>query len=118
MDAVEYLKNKTRFMNELCQDGCIRCPFGIDSNGKDVECEDLEAKYPETAVKIIEKWSAEHPVKTRQSEFLKLFPNVDIRNGVLNICPREIDLNSIREEKCMNSFCPECKKEYWLVEVE
>lgn len=65
MDAVEYLKNKRRFMNELCRDGCLRCPFGIDSNGKNVECEDLEAEYPERAAEIIEKWASEHPVKTR-----------------------------------------------------
>lgn len=48
----------------------------------------------------LKKWSAEHPVKTRQSEFLKLFPNADVQNDVIRICPKKIDQNSITDEEC------------------
>lgn len=65
-----------------------------------------------------EEWSAEHPAKTRQREFLKLHPNADIREGVLNLCPRRIDLNSVKIEACKRPVCSECKKQYWLSEVE
>lgn len=110
MDAVEYLKNKERC---VCRSSCSRCPFDSTNNGKNVECEDLEAKYPETAVEIIEKWSAEHPVKTRQSEFLKLFPRAAInKNGMISICPRLLDTTF----KCPNVFnlpCESCIKDYW-----
>ena len=121
MDAVEYLKNKTRFLDEFCQSACRSCPFDSTNNGKGVECEDLEVKYPELAVEIMEKWSTEHPIKTRQSEFLKLFPyaNTD-PEGVLQIDPCSIDRKIANEEEACDKFscCLECKKNYWLAEVE
>lgn len=120
MDAVEYLRNKMRFEDAFCRSSCTRCPFNSTNNGQGVECEDLEVKHPETAVEIVEKWSAEHPVKTRQSEFLKLFPNANIDpEGVLRIDPCFID-GKITDEVACNKFsgCLECRKNYWLAEVE
>lgn len=67
---------------------------------------------------IVEKWSAEHPMKMRQSEFLKIFPNAVIQNGVIQICPRNIDQNSITSEECEKLVCCECRKKYWFAEVE
>lgn len=68
------------------------------------------------ANKIILKWCKEHPVKTRQSEFLKMFPNAGIdENGVVTICPICVDTNF----NCVSSIsCPKCREEYWLAEVE
>ena len=116
MDAVEYLKNKERC---VCRSSCSRCPFNSTNNGKNVECEDLEVLYPERAVEIIEKWSAEHPVKTRQSEFLKLFPNAYINgNEVIEIHPCCLDKDIANSERCKEISCTDCQKEYWLAEVE
>lgn len=112
MDAVKYLKEKER-MCDSYNNMCDGCGFG-----KVPKCNRTEKDNPEKAVAIVEKWSAEHPMKTRQSEFLKMFPNAYIRNGIIRICPRKIDQNSITSEECGKLACSGCQKEYWLAEVE
>ena len=69
------------------------------------------------ANEIILKWREEHPAKTRQSEFLKMFPDAPKdENGTPNLCPNCIDTNI----ECFHSAkkCAECCKNYWLAEVE
>ena len=68
------------------------------------------------AVKFVERWDAEHPVKTRQSEFLKLFPNAQTDSGCLNACPMDVFGNTGID--CNKRTCFECKKTFWLAEVE
>lgn len=68
------------------------------------------------AVKFVERWDAEHPVKTRQSEFLKLFPNAQTDSGCLNACPMDVFGNTGID--CNKRACFECKKAFWLAEVE
>ena len=68
MDAVKFLKEKARMTNE-CNILCDDCPVHA-------YCNHSEGKNAERMVAIVEKWAEEHPVKTRQSEFLKMFPNV------------------------------------------
>lgn len=68
------------------------------------------------AVKFVERWDAEHPVKTRQSEFLKLFPNAQTDSGCLNACPMDVFGNTGID--CNKRPCFECKKAFWLAEVE
>lgn len=116
MDAIEYLKNKERC---VCRSSCLRCPFDSTNNGKNVECEDLEVLYPERAVEIIEKWSAEHPVKTRQSEFLKIFPDAITENdGIIAIAPCDLDKSYRKESECLITDCDKCRIDYWVSEVE
>lgn len=63
---------------------------------------------------IILKWCEKHPGHTRQSEFLKLFPDAQITDaGVIKICPKEIDSWAGCDDNCF-----ECKKEFWLQEIE
>ena len=48
-----------------------------------------------------------------------MFPNADLmRDGVINICPRYTDIRYKRQDKCYNTDCDDCQKEYWLAEVE
>ena len=70
------------------------------------------------AVKFVERWAAEHPAKTRQSEFLKHYPGARISaHGCLNVCP--IDVFSDADINCCNAQpCFECKKAFWLAEVD
>lgn len=68
------------------------------------------------AVKFVERWDAEHPVKTRQSEFLKLFPNAQTDSGCLNACP--MDIFGDMGINCNKQTCYECKNAFWLAEVE
>ena len=90
MDAVEFLKENERMC--IKTDICADCPAYEENNGHDVTCNEFMDKYPEEYVPCVEKWSAEHPVKTRQSEFLKMFPNVAINlDGVIDIDPCLVD---------------------------
>ena len=68
------------------------------------------------AVKFVERWDAEHPIKTRQSVFLKHYPNAKIFLGCLNACP--MDVFGDTEANCNHQPCYECKKAFWLAEVE
>lgn len=53
--------------------------------------------------------------KTRQSEFLKIFPKAKICDGVIFACPRSL----VDFVGCHSySDCAECKKDFWLTEVK
>lgn len=43
------------------------------------ECEGMCFQEIDFAIETVQEWSNEHPIKTRQSEFLKVFPNARIR---------------------------------------
>lgn len=114
MDAVKFLKEKKRMCDKYSD--CTGCPASEKNTKFNIGCGSLKEQFPEEFVAIVEKWSAEHPIKTRQSEFLKMFPDADIhRNGILEICPRRIE-NSKMFDCHIN--CNDCRKEYWLAEVE
>lgn len=68
------------------------------------------------AVEYVEQLDDMHPIKTRQSEFLKLFPNAQTDSGCLNACPMDVFGNTGID--CNKRTCFECKKEFWLAEVE
>lgn len=70
------------------------------------------------AVKFVERWDAEHPVKTHQSEFLEHYPGARriLAHGCLNACP--MDVFSDADINCNAQPCFECKKAFWLEEVE
>lgn len=115
MDAVEYLKAKARMTKRgdgaVCNISCKDCPIGIDNNGVEANCRKLESYYPEKAVEIIEQWAAEHPKKTRLSEFLKMYPNAQLRpDGMLNfdLKPCYIDPNGCNELCDKHAECEDC----------
>jgi len=107
MDAVEYLKTK-RKMCETFQSCCINCPLKGDC-GMPTD--------PEENVKAVEEWAKEHPVKTRQSEFLKMFPSAHVSIGLLNIRPCDVDIKV--HKGCADfSSCWTCRREYWTEEIK
>lgn len=117
MDAVNFLKERAR-MCEANQTGEMTCENCAAYKGVS-QCYKLgEPKDPEKMVAIVEQWAAEHPIKTRQSEFLEHYPGARISiHGCLNICP--MDVFSDAEINCINAqSCFECKKEFWMQEVE
>lgn len=111
MDAVEYVKELRR----ICKShpACNVCPLNSKFCYIANMCEDAEK-----AVKIVEQWSKGHPVKTRQSEFLKIFPNAAIYedDGILCIKPCVID-GSIGCTNENGKGCYGCRRKYWLTEV-
>ena len=68
------------------------------------------------AVEYVEQLDDMHPTKTSQSEFLKLFPNAQTDSGCLNACPMDVFDNTGID--CNKRTCFECKKAFWLAEVE
>ena len=115
MDAVEYLKVKTRMCDSLKE--CGDCPLDKINNTDNINC--FDRHYEEEAVAIVEKWSAEHPKKTRQSEFLKMFPRVRTSDdGVIYMDPCDVDTSYKHSKECDNVQCWDCRKKYWLAEVD
>lgn len=116
MDAVRFLKEKLRMCDKY---SCKNCPLSIANNGTGEGCDYLVRNNPDKCVEIVEAWSVEHPVKTRQSEFLKMFPNAKlIDNEIIFMCPKFIDETYKDDKDCLARKCYVCKKEYWLEEVE
>lgn len=116
MDAVKYLKEYDRMCKSYGV--CENCEIDKLRN-KCEGCSSIVYAHPEKVVDIVEKWSAEHPVKTRQSEFLKMFPNAKLdANSVSTICPRSVDTSIPEGEICDSMTCSNCRKEYWFAEVE
>lgn len=91
---------------------CRDCPLFTPNDGR--SCRQVMEDTPDKANEIILKWCEEHPVKTRQSEFLKMFPNAKIANGVVTICPKNVETTL----GCSIKSCEKCSKEYWLAEVD
>lgn len=107
MDAVEFLKERSR----MYKSGAATPTLGL----KDVY-------DPVIAVKAVEEWSAAHPRKTRQSEFLEQYPEAQIDdNGVLSVCPTVISSSHRKDGGgCLNirRKCTDCRREFWMQEVE
>ena len=69
------------------------------------------------AVKFVERWDAEHPIKTRMSVFLEQWPDARIHraDGLPFVSPCYL-VNKTNSE-CGGTSCPECRKAFWLAEV-
>lgn len=116
MDAVEFLKTANRLCkNQRC---CTECPIHENGMGCMVKADNDSIKSIKETVSKVEQWAKDHPVKTRQSEFLKMFPDSRFDgNGVLCIEPCCIELSRYRFSECSKKDCENCRREYWLAEV-
>lgn len=121
MDAVKFVKT----LGRMCNAECIRCEFWKRKSGGE-SCTSWQKTHPEEAVAIVEKWAAEHPIKTRQSVFLEQYPEAKIlKDGAIVICPLAVSA-AYREKRekdgsCASlryGACDECRKAFWLAEVE
>lgn len=76
----------------------------------------------EDVVKEVEEWSAAHPRKTRQSVFLEQYPEARIGDdGVLHVGPCSISAshrNVSGSCATMRRECKDCRREFWMQEVE
>lgn len=113
MDAVEFLKTLRR----MCNSECRECELGKRLGALDT-CALWQKAHPEEAVAIVEKWAKEHPVKTRQSEFLTMFPGADVgkTDGCLALNP--CHFYKKMQLECSGRKCSDCRKAFWLAEVE
>lgn len=109
MDAVEFLNEGTRMCNSY--EACVGCPMEQTDDCCMVK---MNLKH---MISIVEQWAKEHPVKTRQSEFLKQWPDAEIfEDRYLNICPALISKKYRSEEtnECNQPefSCGKCKRDF------
>ncbi len=74
----------------------------------------------EEVAREVEEWAIAHPRKTRQSVFLKQYPNAVLdKDGVLRICPPFVGGDIPEKYKCIClTDCSACRREFWMQEVE
>ena len=117
MDAVEYIKT----LRKLCksQERCSGCVL----YDKEDKCCILNiSEYTEKSVQIVEQWAKEHPIKTRQSEFLKMFPNAYLKT-ITRLLPCSLD-KTLKPLRCAKygylsttCRCDRCRDDYWNEDV-
>lgn len=118
MDAVKFIKESKR----LCkaQESCEKCVVKI--GGCCLTDIFVEENSAEKTVAVVEQWAKYHPAKTRQSEFLKMFPNANLKN-ITRLLPCSIDSN-MKPLRCdkygylsITCRCDRCRDDYWNEEV-
>ena len=75
----------------------------------------------EDVVKEVEEWAAAHPRKTRQSVFLGNYPCARIDSqSVLYACPADVYGDNVCPQKkdATPITCYDCRREFWMQEVE
>lgn len=115
MDAVEFLRERRRMCN--AQDDCDTCPIGIVCADYFVD-HNYSQEKSSGMVSTVEQWAKEHPIKTRQSVFLEQWPDARIKRADGLPITSPCDLDGKLAGKCDGIHCPECRKEFWLAEVE
>lgn len=116
MDALDFFKARKRMCGAT---KCASCKLCHMQGGCSIAPENEEIDACKEAIAIVDQWAAEHPVKTRQSEFLKMFPDAPIYpdTGLVRVSPCQVD-----RALCGNCptgiDCIECRKAFWLSEVE
>lgn len=76
----------------------------------------------EDVVKEVEEWAAAHPRKTRKSVFLEQYPEALVFDGgTLSACP-VLFSSEYRNAYggCASPYgsCADCRREFWMQEVE
>jgi hypothetical protein len=108
MDAVKFVEERRR-MFAVTGENPKYSLFNMSTCAEDV-------------VKEVEEWSAAHPRKTRQSVLLEHWPEADIDEyGVLRCCPSFISPDYRESEwRCRHpeKRCKDCRREFWMQEVE
>lgn len=105
MDAVKFLEECRRMINL----------------GESMPLTDCDVTAEEVVANV-EWWSKNNPRKTRQSEFLKQWPEAQLdEDGVLKVCPELISAAYSNEDGgCVDlcRVCVDCRHDFWMQEVE
>ena len=123
MDAVEFYKS----MKRMCYSGemCEKCPLYNNFSEMGSVCDVLLHIKDEKASRvksIVEQWAKDHPVKTRQSEFLKKYPDAYL-SDITRLLPCSLD-KTLKPLRCakygyssITCRCDRCRDDYWNEEV-
>lgn len=103
MDAVKFLEELRRVCKS--KQRCADCPLSRDTNN---DCPlgypyDWKGENTKKMISIVEKWSAEHPVKTRLMDYLEKYPKAIDENGLPTI-KNPILLGYCKYANCI--YCP------------
>ena len=106
MDAVEFIKQVRRMGKQKGEAICFKL-------------EEIDTEI----VEQVEQWAKEHPVKTRQSEFLKQWPDAEIGDdGLPTVAPCQLNVELLQRESqddCEGrGVCDKCRCDFWLKEIE
>lgn len=107
MDAVKFLQER----NRMFLSGGATPSIGLE--------DDFD---PVMAVEIVEKWSEQHPRRTRKSVFLEQYPEALVFDGG-NLCACPALFSSEYRNAyggCESPYgsCAECRRKFWMQEVE
>ena len=118
MDAVKFIEEHKK----LCE-GYVTCS-GRPANDNNDRCRFSVTLGDEAAkqIELLEEWAAAHPRKTRQSVFLEQYPEALVFDGgTLSACP-VLFSSEYRNAYggCESPYgpCAECRREFWMQEVE
>lgn len=119
MDALKFIEERNRmcdyYTKEDGAEGCADCPEC------DSACNVVRFVTPEY-IADVEKWSQEHPRKTRQAVFLEQWPEAALDEyGVLQPCPADISAayrDTDGDCKIQGKRCKDCCREFWMQEAE
>lgn len=118
MDIVEFFKTANRLCKNRC---CTKCPL-YKNEACMATCSDVSVKNIEETISKVEQWAKDHPVKTRQSEFLRISPNVDLKI-ITRLLPCSLD-KTLKPLRCakygylsITCRCDRCRDDYWNEEV-
>lgn len=113
MDAVKFIEERQRMCNSYKEE-YTGCPMDGEP------CGGYRGVDAERLVGAVEAWYAAHPRKTRQSEFLKMFPHSALdSDGVIAIQPCEVIVDACKDSSGnKRTNCWACRREFWMQEVE
>lgn len=122
MDTVKFIEERNRMCKSF-DAGCKGCPaFNVCEDDLSCAVGQLSTLDATTQIAIVEAWSAAHPLKTRQSVFLEQWPEAIVGDdGVLRVCPGPIfpsDRSAYNGCVRPNGTCSDCRREFWMQEVE
>lgn len=115
MDAVKFIEERNRMCDYYSAkdvpSGCEGCP------ASQMACSSFCYVTAEF-IDAVEKWSQEHPRKTRQDVFLEQYPEADLdTHGLVLLCPTAISA-AYRDGSrlCADSDCEcgDCRREFWM----
>lgn len=109
MDVIEFFSESRRMCRSSSD--CTKCEHHGD------KCDNAIDRFEKT-VAAVEKWSQEHPRKTRQDVFLEQWPNCMMGDdGIVGMCPRNVDKMCVCNLR-QSCRCTDCRREFWMQEVE
>ncbi len=113
MNAKQFLIN----LRQMCDTfgTCANCPlYKAKAEPKVVMCLSFLKEYPKESVKIVSDFVNNR--RTRQQEYLKLFPEAPLVKGVVNICPQCLKGKWVCSDVSVS--CDDCKRKFWREEIK